>query len=68
MAVLPLSYSLANVAARPARTCMTVGVIALVVVASTLFLALISSLKRTLVSSGDPLNLASPLRSKRVVG
>ena len=36
---------------------MTAGVIALVVVASTLFLALISSLKRTLVSSGDPRNL-----------
>ncbi|HEY8517005.1 MAG TPA: ABC transporter permease [Candidatus Binatia bacterium] len=36
---------------------MTAGVIALVVVASTLFLGLISSLKRTLVVSGHPLNL-----------
>jgi putative ABC transport system permease protein len=36
---------------------MTAGVIALVVLASTLFLGLISSLKRTLVVSGDPLNL-----------
>ena len=36
---------------------MTAGVIALVVVACTLFLGLISSLRRTLVSSGDPRNL-----------
>ncbi len=36
---------------------MTAGVIALVVVACTLFLGLISSLRRTLVTSGDPLNL-----------
>ncbi|MEW6271006.1 MAG: ABC transporter permease [Thermodesulfobacteriota bacterium] len=54
---LPLSYSLRNVRARPTRSLMTAGVIALVVVASTLFLGLISSLKRTLVVSGDPLNL-----------
>jgi ABC-type antimicrobial peptide transport system permease subunit len=54
---LPLSYSIKNVTARPARSLMTVGVIALVVVACTLFLGLISSLRRTLVSSGDPLNL-----------
>ncbi|MFQ5665182.1 MAG: ABC transporter permease [Candidatus Binatia bacterium] len=36
---------------------MTVGVIALVVMACTLFLGLISSLKRTLVSTGNPMNL-----------
>ncbi len=36
---------------------MTVMVVALVVVASSLFLGLISSLKRTLVSTGHPLNL-----------
>ena len=36
---------------------MTAGVIALVVVACSLFLGLISSLRRTLVSSGDPRNL-----------
>jgi len=36
---------------------MTAGVIALVVVASSLFLGLISSVKRTLVDSGEPLNL-----------
>jgi ABC-type antimicrobial peptide transport system permease subunit len=54
---LPLSYSIRNVVERPARSVMTAGVIALVVVACTLFLALISSLRRTLVSSGEPLNL-----------
>jgi putative ABC transport system permease protein len=54
---LPLSYSLRNILARPGRSLMTIGVIALVVVACSLFLGLISSLKRTLVSSGDPLNL-----------
>jgi putative ABC transport system permease protein len=55
--LLPLSYSLRNVQARPGRSVMTAGVIALVVVACTLFLGLISSLKRTMVSSGDPRNL-----------
>jgi ABC-type antimicrobial peptide transport system permease subunit len=54
---LPLSYPLRNVSARPARSVMTAGVVALVVVACTLFLGLISSLRRTLVSSGDPRNL-----------
>jgi putative ABC transport system permease protein len=54
---LPLSYSLRNVRARPGRSVMTAGVIALVVVACSLFLGLISSLKRTMVSSGDPRNL-----------
>ena len=54
---LPISYPLRNLAARPARTLLTGGVVALVVVACALFLGLISSLKRTLVSSGDPMNL-----------
>ena len=36
---------------------MTASVIALVVIAATLFLGLISSLKRTVAISGDPLNL-----------
>lgn len=54
---LPFSYSLRNLGARPTRTVMTASVIALVVVACSLFLGLISSLKRTLVSSGDPRNL-----------
>jgi putative ABC transport system permease protein len=54
---LPISYPLRNLAARPGRTLLTGGVVALVVVACTLFLGLISSLKRTLVASGDPMNL-----------
>ena len=54
---LPLSYPLRNLIARPGRTLITGGVVALVVVACTLFLGLISSLKRTLVASGDPRNL-----------
>jgi putative ABC transport system permease protein len=55
--LLPLRYSLGNLAARRTRTLLTVSVIALVVVATTLFGSLISSLKRTLVSTGDPRNL-----------
>jgi len=55
--VLPLSYSVRNLANRPTRTLMACGVIALVVAACSLLLALISSLKRTFVASGEPLNL-----------
>jgi ABC-type lipoprotein release transport system permease subunit len=51
--VLPLRYSLGNLAARRTRTALTVGVIALVVVATSLFSGLVSSLTRTLVSTGD---------------
>ena len=51
--MLPLRYSLGNLAARRARTALTVGVIALVVLATTLFSGLVSSLKRTLVATGD---------------
>jgi putative ABC transport system permease protein len=54
---LPLSYSVRNLGARPGRSLMTVSVVALVVVAASLFLGLISSLKRTIVSAGHPLNL-----------
>lgn len=54
---LPLSYSLRSLFARRLRTGFTVAVIALVVIASTLFLGLISSLRRTLVSTGDARNL-----------
>ena len=54
---LPLSYSVRNLRARPGRSLMTASVIALVVVACSLFLGLISSLKRTVVSTGDPMNL-----------
>lgn len=55
--MLPISYSVKNLGSRPLRTAMTVTVVALVVVATSLFLGLISSLKRTLVSTGHPLNL-----------
>jgi len=55
--VLPLSYSVRNVVARPTRSLMTALVVALVVVACTLLLGLISSLKHTLVSTGHPMNL-----------
>ena len=54
---LPLSYSVRSLFARKTRTALTVGVIALVVIAVSLFLGLASSLRRTLVSTGDPANL-----------
>jgi ABC-type antimicrobial peptide transport system permease subunit len=54
---LPLSYSWRSLLARGTRTAFTVAVIALVVIATTLFWSLIGSLKRTLVSSGSPRNL-----------
>ncbi len=57
MLPFPVSYGLRNLGSRLSRNLMTVGVIALVVVACSLFLGLISSLKRTLVSTGDPMNL-----------
>lgn len=55
--MLPLSYSFRNVVARPGRSLMSASVIALVVVACSLFLGLISSLRRTVASSGDPMNV-----------
>lgn len=55
--MLPVSYSVRNVVARPGRSLMSASVIALVVIACSLFLGLISSLKRTVSSSGDPMNL-----------
>lgn len=54
---LPFSYSWRSLIARGTRTAFTVAVIALVVIATTLFWSLIASLKRTLVSSGSPENL-----------
>jgi len=54
---LPLRYPLGNLTARGGRTLLTMGVIALVVIASTLFAGLVSSLKHTLVASGNPRNL-----------
>ncbi len=54
---LPLAYSVRNVRARLRRTALTVTVIALAVIATAVFLALVSSLRRTLVSTGSPDNL-----------
>jgi putative ABC transport system permease protein len=54
---LPLSYSARSLFARKLRTGLTVGVIALVVIAVSLFLGLASSLRRTLVSTGHERNL-----------
>lgn len=54
---LPFSYSVLNLTARRTRTALTVSVIGLVVLATALFLSLISSLQRTLVSTGHPRNL-----------
>jgi len=54
---LPLSYGWRSLLARGMRTVFTVAVIALVVIATTLFWSLIASLKRTLVSSGSAENL-----------
>lgn len=54
---LPLSYSWRNVRARPARTLLTASVIALVVLACTLLLGLISSMQKTFTTTGHELNL-----------
>ncbi len=54
---LPISYPLRNLTHRRARTAITVGVVALVVVATALLLGLVSSLRRTLVATGDERNL-----------
>jgi ABC-type antimicrobial peptide transport system permease subunit len=54
---LPLSYALRNLTHRRGRTAITVGVVALVVIATTLLLGLVSSLRRTLVATGDARNL-----------
>jgi putative ABC transport system permease protein len=54
---LPLRYSLGNLLARRTRTALTLGVVAVVVLATTLLLSLVSSLRRTLVTTGAPGNL-----------
>jgi ABC-type lipoprotein release transport system permease subunit len=55
--MLPFSYSIGNVTARPGRSLVLMLVVALVVVACSLFLGLLSSLRRTVASTGDPMNL-----------
>jgi ABC-type antimicrobial peptide transport system permease subunit len=54
---LPISYSIRNVRARLRRTSLTIAVIALAVIATAVFLALLSSLQRTIVSTGSPDNV-----------
>lgn len=54
---LPLRYSVGSLAVRRTRTLLTVGVIALVVLATTLFAGLVSSLKRTTATAGSEHNL-----------
>ncbi len=54
---LPLRYSIGNLLARRTRTALTLGVVAVVVLATTLLLSLVSSLRRTLVTTGAPDNL-----------
>jgi len=54
---LPLGYPLRNLLHRRLRTALTVAVIALVVIATTLFLGLVSSMRRTLSTTGSPDNL-----------
>ena len=54
---LPISYSVRNVRARLRRTSLTIAVIALAVIATAVFLALLSSLQRTIVSTGSPDNI-----------
>lgn len=54
---LPISYSWRNVRARPMRSLLTASVIALVVLACTLLMGLISSMQRTFTATGHELNL-----------
>lgn len=54
---LPLSYSLRSALVRRTRTLLTVAVIALVVLAFTLMLSLVTGIRRTLVETGSPDNL-----------
>ena len=55
--MLPLRYTVTNLLARRTRTLLTISVIALVVLSTTLFMGLISSLERTLVTTGHERNL-----------
>jgi len=54
---IPLSYSVRSVFARRTRTLLTILVMALVVLAVTVMLSLVSSIRRTLVETGSPDNL-----------
>ncbi|MGH7899911.1 MAG: ABC transporter permease [Candidatus Binatia bacterium] len=54
---IPLSYAVRSVFARRMRTLLTVLVMALVVLAVTVMLSLVSGIRRTLVATGSPDNL-----------
>ena len=54
---IPLSYSLRSVFQRRTRTLLTVVVMALVVLAVTVMLSLVSGIRRTLVETGEADNL-----------
>ena len=53
---IPLSYSVRSAFQRRTRTALTVAVIALVVLAVTLMMSLVSGIRRTLVATGEPDN------------
>jgi putative ABC transport system permease protein len=54
---IPLSYTLRSVLHRRTRTLLTVAVMALVVLAVTVMLSLVSGIRRTLVETGESDNL-----------
>ncbi|MBI2964405.1 MAG: ABC transporter permease [Deltaproteobacteria bacterium] len=54
---IPLSYTLRSVFQRRTRTALTVAVMALVVLAVTVMLSLVSGIRRTLVETGEADNL-----------
>ena len=53
---IPLSYSVRSAFQRRTRTLLTVAVIALVVLAVTVMMSLVSGIQRTLVTTGEPDN------------
>jgi putative ABC transport system permease protein len=54
---IPISYALRSALHRRTRTLLTVAVMALVVLAVTVMLSLVSGIRRTLVETGEPDNL-----------
>jgi ABC-type lipoprotein release transport system permease subunit len=54
---VPLAYTLRSVFQRRTRTVLTVAVMALVVLAVSVMLALVSGIERTIVETGEPDNL-----------
>ena len=53
---IPLSYSVRSAFQRRTRTLLTIAVIALVVLAATVMMSLVSGIQRTLVTTGEPDN------------